>query len=244
MTIERAGIPAALALALALAVPAAMGEQGDADAPSAEAPQFSRAETILWTTDQLHMIERPVRLLYRFSKTGTYEEGFEDTVEVQIHALHEDGTKAVRVEFFTGDRNHFVPERERTNVNPVLGVFLQGDVYEMNRLTDGHWRYFHRAIKFALADAAIVESVEVEFGGRRVPAQRVQFAPYLDDPRRSQMEDFAAKQYSITISDAIPGYLYEIHSVIPGKGTAEQPDAPPLIEERLTLNEVQPLAAP
>ena len=49
-----------------------------------------------------------------------------------------------------------------TTVNPILKVYLQGGVYEMNRLTDPNgaarerWRYFQRRIKYALAESATV----------------------------------------------------------------------------------------
>ena len=67
--------------------------------------------------------------------------------------------KKANVNFFTGARNHPVPPYESINGNPLLANFLHGYVLEMNRLTDGSWRYFHRRIKFAFADAAEITPV-------------------------------------------------------------------------------------
>jgi hypothetical protein len=208
--------------------------------------QFSEAERILWTTDQLHMVKIPLRIEYAFEKSGSYEKGFTDRIELDIVKVHPDGTKNARVTFFTGERNHFVPESEATDVNPVLGVYMQGDTYEMGRLTGNNdrWRYFHRRVKFAFAEGATVSDVKVEFDGRKVAARQVHIRPYADDPHRSEMLQFADKEYWITISDAVPAYLYEIRTRVPGRRLEGKSDPPPLIEERLRLTQVKPLPAP
>ena len=208
----------------------------------AEEAEFSQAETLLWMTDQLKMIEQPLQLNYAFERTGTFEPGFSDKVTFTIRAVKDDGTKAASVDFFTGERRFEVPPVESTNVNPILKIYLQGDVYEMNRLTDPdgksreRWRYFQRRIKFAMADAASVEDTTVKFNGEAVPAVRVSFSPYVNDPKRALFEEFADKSYRIVVSDHIPGYIYSIETVIPGSG----PDDLPLIREFLQLVSVEP----
>jgi uncharacterized protein YkuJ len=210
-------------------------------AVAAEA-EFSQAETLLWMTDQLKMIEQPLQLNYAFERTGTFEPGFSDKVTFTVRAVKDDGTKAASVDFFTGERRFEVPPVESTNVNPILKIYLQGDVYEMNRLTDPdgksreRWRYFQRRIKFAMADAASIENVTVNFNGEAVPAVRVSFSPYANDPKRALFEEFADKSYRIVVSDKIPGYIYSIETVIPGAG----PDDLPLIREFLQLVSVEP----
>ncbi len=199
--------------------------------------EFSRAETLLWMTDQLKTIERPVELTYQFDRTGTFESGFTDTVRFVVKAIKTDGMKTASLNFFTGERRFKVPPVENTNVNPVLKVYLQGDVYEMNRLTDTEgtskerWRYFQRRIKFALAESAEIENVTVPFNGKDFAAYKVTFRPYVNDPKRRLFEKFADKTYDVVVSDDIPGYLYRIETLVPG-GT---PDAPPLIREVLQL---------
>ncbi len=201
------------------------------------AVEFSRAETLLWMTDQLKTIERPVKLTYQFDRTGTFESGFTDTVRFVVEAIKTDGMKTASLNFFTGERRFNVPPVENTNVNPVLKVYLQGDVYEMNRLTDTEgtskerWRYFQRRIKFALADSAEIENVVVSFSGKEFAAYKVSFRPYINDSKRRLFEKFADKAYHIVVSDEIPGYLYRVETVVP----ADTPDAPPLIREVLQL---------
>jgi hypothetical protein len=217
----------------------------DAGADDGASQPLSEAETVLWTTDQLHSIEKPLRLAYEFKKGGTFEEGFTDKIFLDILELLPDGMKRANVTFFTGERYHYVPPYDSINGNPVMAVYLHGDVLEMNRLTEGHWRYFQRRIKFALADAAQIEPVSVEFGGKTVEAKRITIKPYANDPKRERNEKygrFADKVYTFTISDAVPGYLYRIEAVVPAAKDLTTGDAP-LLEESITLTAVEELPA-
>lgn len=198
---------------------------------------FSKAETLLWLTDQLKNITRPVEFTYQFNRTGTFEPEFTDTVRFKVEAVKSDGMKSASVVFFSGDRNLDVPSVESTTVNPILKIYLQGDVYDMNRLTDsdrtskGRWRYFQRRIKLALAESAVVEEAVIPFDGKEYEAYKVSFSPYVDDPKRRLFEHLANKKYSVIVSEKLPGYLYRIETVVPGAS----PSDPPLIREVLQL---------
>lgn len=220
---------------------------GDASmemAPTGDAASFSAVETTLWLTDQLALIDKPTRLRYDFERSGSYDVGFSDTVEMDVIGFRPDGSKGVVVRFFSGERNMWTPPFESVTGNPVLGLYLQGDTYEMNRLTEGNWRYFHRRIKTAFAEKSELTPVEIEFEGRKLQAQQVRIEPYALDPRRSRYEQFADKYYLITVSADIPGHLYEIRTVIPGEIRPDGTRSPePLIEERLVLSAVEALPA-
>lgn len=200
--------------------------------------QFSDAENKLWFSDHLKNIKKPMRLYYEFVKTGSYEEGFSDAVYLDIVKLNDDGTKNAVLDFFTDERKQVVSPDNVTNItgNPILGIFMQGDVYEMNRLTEGHWRHFQKMIKIALRETATVEPVNFQFNGKEYKGEKISFSPYLNDPHRRDFEKFADKNYEFIFSDAIPGSLYQIRTVIPnGRNT----DKEPLIEEVVTLAEVK-----
>jgi len=207
-----------------------------------EAVEFSEAETRVWMTDQLDAVSRTMTITYSFVKSGTVEAGFEDTVTFIIEKVNPDGTKAASLEFFSGERRFPVPAVESTTVNPVIKVYMQGDVYEMNRLTDRdggareRWRYFQRRIKLALAETAVVEPRTFEFDGRQWQGHEISFQPYVDDPKRDQFERFAKKTYSLVVSDELPGYVYRIETVVPGEGDG----AEPLVREVLQLESITP----
>lgn len=194
--------------------------------------ELSEAESVLWLTDQLANVTKPSRLEYSFERSGTMGDGFSDSIQLDVTRIKEDGLRSARVNFFTGERHQYVPPNERTNGNPVLAIFLQGDVYEMNRLTEGNWRYFHGRIKRAFAENAQVSDVQVNFGGVPAAAKKVLIAPYADDPRRPQFEKYADKTYEFVVSDQVPGYLYSIRTLIPGQDPV---NGQPLVEEQLTL---------
>ena len=210
---------------------------------SEETIELSEAETLLWMTDQLRTIERPMEMRYLFERTGTLGDGFTDTVRFIVDAVHQDGMKSAQLEFFTGERNVNIDPVASTNINPVLKIYLQGDVYEMNRLTDPEgkskerWRYFQRRIKFALAQTATVEDAVVTFDGSEYAAKKIHFAPYINDPKRRLFERFANKTYTVVVADALPGYVYSIETIIPGEST----DVFPLVKERLQLIEIEAL---
>ena len=209
---------------------ATLGRMGESAVVDPAAFEFAAAEVKLWLDDHLENIRQPSRLYYEFVKSGSYEEGFTDSVYLDITRVNDDDTKDATVEFFSAER------RQQVNVtgNPVLGLYMEGDVYEMKRLTGGSWRYFQRRVKLAFANAASVEEVSFRYGGEEVRGEKIAIQPYLNDPRRRQFEEFAAKSYEFILSDAVPGKLFQIKTVVP-----DQDDpARPLLQETLTLQSV------
>ena len=87
----------------------------------AGAVAFSPAETLMWLTDHLANVDRPSKLHYQFTKRGTLEENFDDSVDLYIVDIHDDGLKDAEIEFFSGDRKQFVPPQLNMRGNPVLG---------------------------------------------------------------------------------------------------------------------------
>ncbi len=201
----------------------------------AGAAAFSPAETLLWRTDHLANIDKPSELRYQFTKRGLLEESIDDRVYLAVVNVHEDGMKDTEIDFFSGERKQFMPPQKNVRGNPVLGFYLQGDVYEMDRLTEGNWRYFHRRLKYAFADGAEVTPITFDYNGSEVDGHQIRFAPYVNDPKRPLFEEYADKQYTIILSEQIPGSLYQIRTVVPGKTEDGLEMGEPLIEETLTF---------
>ena len=207
---------------------------------SEEEHSFSDAEKIFWLTDQLSAVNEELELIYQFDKTSSFEPDFSDKITFTITGLNEDGSKAAKIHFFSGERNVPVPQVSSTTLNPVFKIFLQGDVYEMNRLTDPkgeaseRWRYFQKRIKLALASGAQVTDVSFDFGGEEYSGKSVIVLPYLNDPNRRSFLELSKKQYQFLVSDRLPGYLYKIETVVPGPK-----NEPVLIKEVLSLSEVR-----
>ncbi|MDH3886629.1 MAG: hypothetical protein OET63_20590 [Desulfobacterales bacterium] len=205
-----------------------------------EKETFSRANTELFFTDHLDKVNIPSRLLYDFRKTGTLEEGFSDTVEVRFAGAPAEEEKQVEIVFFTGERTRAVPPMTVFDGNPVVTIFLQREVNEMGRLTEGSWRHFQKMIKLALENEAEVTEVTVPYGDQASPGLKIRITPYLEDPLRDKFEKFAYRYYEFTLSGDVPGYVYQIRTVDPGNEgkDTKAANADLLVEETLTYRAI------
>jgi hypothetical protein len=204
--------------------------------PPAEAEHFSPANTLLFRSNHLAKLTAPARLIYGFRKTGSLEEGFSDTVEVALIEAQPEDAKRIEVTFFTGERARPVPEMTVAEGNPIVVLFLQREVNELGRLSGGSWRHFQKQIKLALENEAEVRPVTVALHGEAVPATRITITPYRDDPQRRQFEAFAETRYEFTLSEEVPGFVYEMRAVTPGNaGNPAQAEGKPLRDEALTF---------
>ena len=199
--------------------------------------EFSNAEHKLWMDKHLLNIVQPARLHYEFVKTGSYEEGFIDDVFLDIIEINEDGTRNTTLEFFTEERKQKVSPSnvEKITGNPVIGIYMQGDVYEMSRLTDGDWKYFHKMIKLAIGDNNESEPVTINLAGKEFQGEKITLYPFERIPKKSRLREFSDKRYEFIMSEEIPGKLYQIWTVI---NDPENPSVP-LMEEKLTLTNVE-----
>jgi hypothetical protein len=195
------------------------------------ADEISKAEVLLFQTNHLKSIGEPARLVYRFDKQGELEEAFQDQVEIIVSAR--DGKKSVSTQYLNGKNKTDFPPVEDAEGNPVLLYFLERDIREMQRLTGGHWIFFQRRIRLALAESAVVRPVTLSYNGREVKGEEIRITPYSGDTLRSKFEKFADKYYVFTLSEGVPGGVYEIRAVVPGE--KKTPESKPLVEERLTL---------
>ncbi|HEX7155661.1 MAG TPA: hypothetical protein VF229_00505 [Burkholderiaceae bacterium] len=200
------------------------GPSKGAAAPAREeAPQpISRAETLLFMSNHLAALAVPRRLHYEFRKSGSLEAGFEDTVDIDVTPGAEAGTRDGSARFFSGDRRVPYPTVEHVEGNPVLLFYLEREIREMSRLTGGKPDYFRKRIRMALADHFDVREIQVQVASGLVDATQIVISPYLDDPNRARFENLATKTYVFTISDRVPGTIYQVEGRVPAsdKGSA------------------------
>jgi hypothetical protein len=196
----------------------------------------SPAEVALFVTDHLAGLQAPARLHYAFTRGGTLEPGFSDSVEVSIDAAP-DGRRSVLTRCLSGERKVELPALDHAQGNPALLCFLERDIRHMQRLTGGRSNYFRQRIRLALARHAEVRAVTLNVGDRQVAGREIRIAPYLDDPRRARFERYAGKFYVFRVSDEVPGGIVGIEAVIPG-GSAN--NAPPLLADALKWSATPP----
>lgn len=196
------------------------------------ANDFSAAEQALFLDNHLGKLKPPLTLHYRYRKTGTLEDSFDDKVDVVLKARDDGSCCAASAQFLTGARAMRQPEVSGAEGNPAVLYFLERDIHEMERLTKGKANYFRKRIRMAVYQGATIRTVTLPYRGRPVEVQEISIAPYLDDPNRSRYEDLANKQYVFLLSKAVPGRLYGMRSRIDGKSA----DALPLIAEEMLID--------
>ena len=194
-------------------------------------PDYSAAEKLLFMDRQLGSVKPPATLRYRFQKSGTLEPGFEDAAVIDLSAGTGGRCCATKTTFLTGTRGVKLPDLPDADGNPVILHFLEREVREMQRLTQGSQAHFRKRIRMAIFEAARVQDVRMRFKGRDIDGQEVRITPFTDDPNRPRYERLATKEYRFTLSSAVPGGVYDIRSLIPGPESGK----PPLLVEVLTL---------
>jgi hypothetical protein len=199
---------------------------------SQAAEDFSVAERALFMDNQLANLQPPATVRYGYRKSGSLETPFEDTATLTLAKKPDGSCCAATAEFLTGQRRVTLPELESPQANPVILYFLERDIHEMQRLTKGQHNYFRKRIRMAVYEGAKVRDVTLPYRGASVQGKEITISPYLDDPLRTRYEKLANKQYVFTLSSAVPGGVYSMHSRIAGASA----DAEPLIEEDLRID--------
>ena len=209
------------------------------------ADDFSAAEKALFIDNQFGTLKPPLTLRYAYRKTGSLEPGFDDTVAITLRRSDEGTCCAASAEFLHGERQLKLPDIESTQGNPAILYFLERDIREMQRLTQGKQNYFRKRIRMAVFQGATVRPVQLEWAGKPVDGQEIVISPYLDDPLRSRFEQMAGKEYIFTLSAAVPGGVHSIRTRVAG-GSGAAPGgsaATPLWVEEMQLIGTAPAAA-
>lgn len=206
--------------------------QAQGQPPPENKQDFSQAEKLLFMSNQLSGVKAASTLRYSFRKTGSFEDGFEDSVVLSFNKLADGTCCNVKSDFFTGARRLPLPDAPMAEGNPVLLHFLERDIAEMKRLTQGSLNHFRKRIRMSAYQDATVRNVSFSYQNKTVAGKEISFSPYLDDPNRPKYEKFVRKQYRFLLSDAVPGGVYGIRTQISG----DTPESPAVIVEELLVD--------
>jgi hypothetical protein len=206
------------------------------------AEKLSEAEVMLFMTDHFGASSAPTSLIYDFSRSGSMEPAFRDTVQVSVKPGARGAARTISTRCLSGTSKVELPEVSQVEGNPALLCFLERDIREMERLTGGKANYFRKRIRIALAQQAQVRPVTLDYAGKQVEGKEIRISPYLNDPLRERFERYAGKFYVFRLSSQIPGTIHEIDAVIPdaGKSAGAQGTNAPLVEEVLSFARTEP----
>lgn len=195
---------------------------------------FSEVNNELFDKTHLQNITKPGTLHYEYKKHSFLEGERQDTIDVDVTNIRNNGRRDTHFEFFTGPHKRPYEDRENQQGNGVFVLFLEFDVHELQRLTGGEWRYFQRKIRWAFAKGADKKEVEIDYQGKKIKGMQYTIQPYVNDPKNSRYSLYADKYYIFTLSDEIPGEVYQVRTIVPDGKTWQEGDVA-LAEEVVTF---------
>ena len=101
--------------------------------------------------------------------------------------------------------------------NPLLVLYFNKDVWDLARRIKarGVANYLRNRILDGMSRAKEITKGVCVLDGREVPGQRIAFEPYGADENRHHLVHYSWIRYEIVLSEAVPGALCEIRTVVP-----------------------------
>lgn len=176
---------------------------------------FSEINNALFDSAHMKNISEPGTISYQYIKTQTGKNNRQDTIKVNVKNLSKSGRTDQSYDFFTGE--HKRPYTARSNVlgNAIFMLFLEWDIHELERETEGSWRHFQRRIRWAMAKGAQKKGVEINHNGEIIKGIEYSIQPYANDKKSKRYGSYANTYYIFTLAENIPGTIYEIRVIVP-----------------------------
>lgn len=204
---------------------------------SAAAADVPKAVDLLF--EGKHIAQTPVgtELNYTFERKPSDEKmlgpGYKDSIKLKIDGESAEGKKNILIEMFTGDRARDPFRSTDHDGNPMLIVYLDTALGHFRQLAGGDHSYLKHKFSTSFEKGATVSPVKISYKGADVAGYRVTVTPYANDPARSKMKGWEAAEFSIVISDNIPGKFAQMIS-----NFRNSDKLAPSLEERTTLDGV------
>ncbi|MDC9724809.1 MAG: hypothetical protein PSN44_02675 [Gammaproteobacteria bacterium] len=199
---------------------------------------FSNINNEIFDNAHLKNIKEEGTLSYVYKKEHFVDGSREDTIDLVLTNVRNTGRKDTHIDFFTGKYNRPYQDRENQKANSVVVFFLEYDVRELAKTINSsrpeRWHYLQKKVKWQLARGATKNEIEVEYNGTKVPASQYMIRPYINDPKKADFPLYANKYYIFTLSDEIPGAIYQVRTIVPDGDEWQEGDEA-LIDESVTF---------
>ncbi|RLC97664.1 MAG: hypothetical protein DRI46_12600 [Chloroflexi bacterium] len=195
---------------------------------------FTEVNNALFDSPHMKNIMKPGTLHYSYKKESYIEDSAEDTIDVEVTNIRNTGRRDLSFEFFTGPNRRPYKDMENQQGNGMFVLFLEWDVHELERQTEGSWRHFQRRIRWAFAEGATKKEVEIDFQGKKLKGIQYSIQPYASDPKSTRYRLYANKYYVFTLSEDIQGEIYQIKTIVPDGKVWRDGDVP-LTTETITF---------
>lgn len=184
---------------------------------------FSDINNDLFDSPHMKNIKKAGKLNYVFTSNHG-DKNINDTARIDVTNIRDNFRTDQKYFFFTKESNK--PFSARTNMlgNGIFMLFLEWDIHDLERSTEGSWRHFQRRIRWAMAKNPTKEAIEIDYQGKKVKGFQYTIQPYADDKNSSRYGDYANKFYTFKFSDEIPGTIYQIRTITPKSKTWKEGD--------------------
>lgn len=220
----KTGLAAAALLILSPAALSAAGEQ----------PTPVKA---LFETRQLDLVGKGNEVTYTFERKVSDEKAlgtaFKDDIKLGIMNVNDKGEREVQIKVFTGPMARTPSSFVDLTINPLFIWYLDRTVTNFRNLAGGHEMYLKQNIRKSFMEKAKIESAEIDYAGKKVPAWRVTVSPFDGDPAAQKMKGFDQSKLTMIVSDEVPGYFVDLGSVFESSLKGQ-----PRLEEHLTYASV------
>lgn len=199
---------------------------------------FSEINNTIFDNAHLKNIKQEGTLNYVYKKEHFVDGPREDTIDLVLTNLRNTGRKDTHIEFFTGKYNRPYQDRENQKGNSIVVFFLEFDVRELaktiNSARPERWHYLQKKVKWQLARGANKQDIEINYNGKLVAGEQYTIRPYINDPKKADFPLYANKYYIFTLSEEIPGGIYQVRTIVPDGDEWQEGDEA-LIDESVTL---------
>ena len=175
--------------------------------------EMSSANISLFVDEHLETISVPSRIYYKFEKESTREDNFVGNVVLNIVKVNDDKTKHITFRYLKGRNKVRFPPQIGAKGNPVFMLFFERDTRDMQRLTGGNALFFRNRIRHSIAATEVVDT-KINFKGKDLPAKQMIFQPFSKTKLKNRVSRYKTKEFKVTLSKEIPGYIYQIETYI------------------------------
>jgi hypothetical protein len=185
-------------------------------APTAAAAteDSKKATTMLFDTPHIASVPAGTTFIYKNERVPSNEEvlgkGFTDDITVDVESDGAPGKKNVVVKVYSGERARDPQRITDMDGNPMLVVFLDNALGRFQQLAGGDRNYLKHKISKSIGDESTLTPVKISYNGSDVEGYRVQVKPFANDPSRAKMRGFEVAEFSLVISDKIPGHFAQM----------------------------------
>lgn len=133
------------------------------------------------------------------------------------------------LKFRQGDKYRNLGSFPATVGNPMIMYFVETVIRDMASTAGGSPFYIRNRVKAALVKKVPIREETIRINGHEILARSVTLHPFEGDPNRERMHGFEDLALTITMSEQVPGWYYELKAETGGAkspDTAEKGEAP------------------